>query len=96
LVVLATLTAGIVSQHQQWPPGMSVWWRVLQIFAIQLQPEDIIIAGTDGLFDNVFPEESAALMRYRFHRVDGQLPWCEISNCFGSTQAGGLSMPGLS
>jgi hypothetical protein len=38
---------------------------VLQIFAIQLQPEDIIIAGTDGLFDNVFPEESAALMRYR-------------------------------
>jgi protein phosphatase PTC7 len=35
-----------------------------QIFAIQLQPEDIIIAGTDGLFDNVFPEESAALMRH--------------------------------
>lgn len=42
---------------------MRVWWCVPQIFAIQLQPEDIIIAGTDGLFDNVFPEESAALMR---------------------------------
>lgn len=35
-----------------------------QVFAIQLQPEDIVIAGTDGLFDNVFPEESAALMRH--------------------------------
>lgn len=35
-----------------------------QVFAIQLQPEDIVIAGTDGLFDNVFPEESAALIRH--------------------------------
>lgn len=40
---------------------MLLW--LLQVFAIQLQPEDIVIAGTDGLFDNVFPEESAALIR---------------------------------
>lgn len=35
-----------------------------QTFAVQLQPDDIIITGTDGLFDNVFAEESAALVRH--------------------------------
>lgn len=34
-----------------------------QMFAIQLQPDDIIIVGTDGLFDNVFPEESVRSSR---------------------------------
>lgn len=38
--------------------------EISQVFAIQLQPEDIVIAGTDGLFDNVFPEESASVIRH--------------------------------
>lgn len=71
----ADVTAGMIPNwHQWWLPGRTVWWCVPQIFAIQLQPEDIIIAGTDGLFDNVFPEESAALMRYRFQRVEFSTP----------------------
>lgn len=40
----------------------------LQIFAMQLQPEDIVIVGTDGLFDNVFPDESAALVSHAHDR----------------------------
>lgn len=35
-----------------------------QIFKCQLRPGDIIVAGTDGLFDNVFVEEVAALVRH--------------------------------
>lgn len=41
-----------------------------QVFKVQLQPGDILIAGTDGLFDNVFPEETAALVRHA--RTRGQ------------------------
>ena len=29
-----------------------------------LEGGDIVVAGTDGLFDNVFPEEAAALVRH--------------------------------
>lgn len=35
-----------------------------QEFKCQLRPGDIIVAGTDGLFDNVFAEEVAALVRH--------------------------------
>jgi len=35
-----------------------------QVFQVTLEPGDIVIAGSDGLFDNVFPEESAALVRH--------------------------------
>lgn len=32
-----------------------------QVFEFTVQPGDIVVAGTDGLFDNVFPEEIAVV-----------------------------------
>lgn len=34
------------------------------MFQMTLEGGDIVVAGTDGLFDNVFPEEAAALVRH--------------------------------
>eukprot|EP00884_Botryococcus_braunii_P001554 jgi/Botrbrau1/1139/Bobra.0162s0030.1 len=32
-----------------------------EVFTVQVQANDIVVLGSDGLFDNVFPEESAAI-----------------------------------
>jgi serine/threonine protein phosphatase PrpC len=34
---------------------------VLQRFDLQLQPGDIIVTGSDGLWDNIFAEEAATI-----------------------------------
>ena len=38
---------------------------------VEVQPGDIIIAATDGLFDNVFPDEAAALVHLSKKKGDG-------------------------
>lgn len=38
-------------------------WFVLQRYEVQLQPGDIIVAGTDGLWDNCFHEEIVSVLR---------------------------------
>jgi protein phosphatase PTC7 len=35
--------------------------HLLQVFSVKVQADDIVVLGSDGLFDNVFPEESAAI-----------------------------------
>lgn len=34
---------------------------VLQRFELQVQPGDIIVTGSDGLWDNIFAEEAATI-----------------------------------
>ena len=41
-----------------------------QLMEIQLMSGDIIISGTDGLFDNVFAEEVASLVSFARNRGD--------------------------
>lgn len=36
--------------------------QVAQRFSVEVQQGDIIVAATDGLFDNVYPDEAASLV----------------------------------
>lgn len=42
----------------------------VQKFSIKVQANDIVVLGSDGLFDNVFPEESAAITALIHRRGD--------------------------
>lgn len=37
-----------------------LWW--LQLFSVEVKPGDAVVLGTDGLLDNVYPEETATIV----------------------------------
>ncbi len=41
-----------------------------QLMQLRILPDDIIVSGTDGLFDNVFAEEVASLVTFARKRGD--------------------------
>lgn len=44
-------------------PGFLSWFpQVAQRFSVEVRQGDIIVAATDGLFDNVYPDEAASLV----------------------------------
>lgn len=54
------------------PDSMSDSPTKADAHVVDLRPGDILIAGTDGLFDNVFPDEAAALVH--LSRKKGETP----------------------
>ena len=43
-------------------PSMPPFAQVAQRFSVEVKPGDIVVAATDGLFDNVYPDEAASLV----------------------------------
>ena len=55
-----------------------------QLMQLRILPDDIIVSGTDGLFDNVFAEEVASLVT--FARKRGRLAGAGQPPCSPATR----------
>lgn len=67
--------------------------QVAQRFSVEVQQGDIIVAATDGLFDNVYPDEAASLVSAS--KVGAGGGYCgseEDPGTVGAWQAGLLSL----
>jgi hypothetical protein len=50
--------------------GAITWCVFAQLMQLRIMADDIIVSGTDGLFDNVFAEEVASLVTFARKRGD--------------------------
>lgn len=57
----AQLRSNVWSYAAFSPPSCCCCCCTLQLFELELQPGDIIITGSDGVWDNIFAEEAATI-----------------------------------
>lgn len=58
-----------------------------QTFSISVQPGDVVVAATDGLFDNVYPDEAAAMVAVARHNGDSPGAVAALLAQFARTRA---------
>ena len=59
----------------------------VQLMELRLMSGDIIVTGTDGLFDNVFAEEMASLVTYSRRRGDSPAQAAQVLADFSLTKS---------
>lgn len=50
------------SSRPSWTRSLCLPLQVAQRFSVEVRPGDIVVVATDGLFDNVYPDEAASLV----------------------------------